>query len=128
MRWLWRHEQGDMTVLPRSIATKEAFENAMTLDIAMGGSTNPVLHILAAAHEGGVDFTMADIDRLSRGVPVLCKVAPAKQDVHREDVDRAGGGAWRFWAILGDPGPAGFGGAVAPRRADDPCAVDRGGD
>ena len=64
-------------VLPRSIASFKAFENAMTLDIAMGGSTNTVLHLLAAAHEGGVDFTMADIDRLSRRVPVLCKVAPA---------------------------------------------------
>src|SRR5690606_34923089 len=83
--------------LPRNIATKQAFENAMALDIAMGGSTNTVLHILAAAHEGGVDFTMADIDRLSRKVPVLCKVAPAKQDVHMEDVHRAGG----IMAILG---------------------------
>ena len=98
------YEQNDMTVLPRSIATKEAFENAMTLDIAMGGSTNTVLHILAAAHEGGVDFTMADIDRLSRGVPVLCKVAPAKQDVHMEDVHRAGG----IMAILGQLDEAGL--------------------
>ncbi len=93
-----RHYEGnDMSVLPRAIATKEAFENAMTLDIAMGGSTNTVLHILAAAHEGGIDFKMADIDRLSRRVPVLCKVAPAKQDVHMEDVHRAGG----IMAILG---------------------------
>ena len=91
------YEQNDDSVLPRSIATKQAFENAMTLDIAMGGSTNTVLHILAAASEGGVDFTMADIDRLSRKVPVLCKVAPAKQDVHMEDVHRAGG----IMAILG---------------------------
>ena len=68
-------------MLPRTIASKGAFENAMTLDIAMGGSTNTVLHILAAAHEGEVDFTMDDIDRLSRRVPVLCKVAPAKSDV-----------------------------------------------
>ena len=91
------YEQNDESVLPRNIATKQAFENAMTLDIAMGGSTNTVLHILAAASEGGVDFAMEDIDRLSRKVPVLCKVAPAKQDVHMEDVHRAGG----IMAILG---------------------------
>jgi dihydroxy-acid dehydratase len=91
------YEQDDETALPRSIATKAAFENAMALDIAMGGSTNTVLHILAAAHEGGVDFTMDDIDALSRKVPVLCKVAPAKNDVHMEDVHRAGG----IMAILG---------------------------
>ncbi|WIY52526.1 dihydroxy-acid dehydratase [Devosia sp. YIM 151766] len=91
------YEQDDESVLPRSIATKAAFENAMALDIAMGGSTNTVLHILAAAHEGGVDFTMDDIDALSRKVPVLCKVAPAKQDVHVEDVHRAGG----IMSILG---------------------------
>lgn len=91
------YEQEDETVLPRSIATKAAFENAMALDIAMGGSTNTVLHILAAAHEGGVDFTMDDIDALSRRVPVLSKVAPAKNDVHMEDVHRAGG----IMAILG---------------------------
>ncbi|MFT3671771.1 dihydroxy-acid dehydratase [Aestuariivirga sp.] len=92
------YEQNDASVLPRNIATKQAFENAMTLDIAMGGSTNTVLHILAAAHEGGVDFTMSDIDRLSRRVPVLCKVAPAKSDVHIEDVHRAGG----IFGILGE--------------------------
>ena len=91
------YEQEDESVLPRSIATKAAFENAMALDIAMGGSTNTVLHILAAAHEGGVDFTMDDIDALSRRVPVLSKVAPAKADVHMEDVHRAGG----IMAILG---------------------------
>ena len=85
------YEQNDYSLLPRSIATKAAFENAMTLDISMGGSTNTVLHLLAAAHEAEVDFTMTDIDRLSRKVPVLCKVAPAKQDVHMEDVHRAGG-------------------------------------
>ncbi|QJP69448.1 dihydroxy-acid dehydratase [Burkholderia glumae] len=85
------YEQDDASVLPRSIASREAFENAMTLDIAMGGSTNTVLHLLAAAHEGEVPFTMADIDRLSRRVPVLCKVAPSVQDVHMEDVHRAGG-------------------------------------
>ena len=91
------YEQDDESVLPRSIVTKQAFENAMALDIAMGGSTNTVLHILAAAYEGDVDFTMDDIDRLSRKVPVLCKVAPAKQDVHMEDVHRAGG----IMSILG---------------------------
>ncbi|MCA0255590.1 MAG: dihydroxy-acid dehydratase [Proteobacteria bacterium] len=85
------YEQNDETVLPRTIASKAAFENAMALDIAMGGSTNTVLHILAAAHEAGVDFTMDDIDRLSRKVPCLSKVAPAKSDVHMEDVHRAGG-------------------------------------
>ena len=85
------YEQDDDSVLPRSVASKAAFENAMALDIAMGGSTNTVLHILAAAHEGGIDFTMDDIDRLSRKVPCLSKVAPAKQDVHMEDVHRAGG-------------------------------------
>jgi len=85
------YEQDDATVLPRSIATFSAFENAMTLDIAMGGSTNTVLHLLAAAQEAEVDFTMADIDRLSRRVPVLCKVAPAVPDVHMEDIHRAGG-------------------------------------
>ncbi len=92
------YQDGDESVLPRSIASFEAFENAMSLDIAMGGSTNTVLHLLAAAHEAGVDFTMADIDRLSRHVPCLCKVAPAKSDVHMEDVHRAGG----IMAILGE--------------------------
>jgi dihydroxy-acid dehydratase len=100
-RW---YEQDDASVLPRSIATKAAFENAMALDIAMGGSTNTVLHILAAAHEGGVDFTMEDIDKLSRKVPVLSKVAPAKSDVHMEDVHRAGG----IFAILGQLDNAGL--------------------
>jgi dihydroxy-acid dehydratase len=90
--------EGDDSVLPRSIASFEAFENAMSVDIAMGGSTNTVLHLLAAAHEAGVDFTMHDIDRLSRQVPCLCKVAPAKSDVHMEDVHRAGG----IMAILGE--------------------------
>ncbi|RWB23256.1 MAG: dihydroxy-acid dehydratase [Mesorhizobium sp.] len=98
------YEQEDGSALPRSIATKGAFENAMALDIAMGGSTNTVLHILAAAHEGEVDFTMEDIDRLSRKVPVLCKVAPAKSDVHMEDVHRAGG----IMAILGQLDEAGL--------------------
>jgi dihydroxy-acid dehydratase len=98
------YEQDDESALPRSIATKKAFENAMALDIAMGGSTNTVLHILAAAHEGGIDFTMDDIDALSRRVPVLCKVAPAKNDVHMEDVHRAGG----IMAILGQLDRAGL--------------------
>jgi dihydroxy-acid dehydratase len=92
------YEQDDASVLPRNVASFKAFENAMTLDIAMGGSTNTVLHVLAAAHEGGIDFTMKDIDRLSRRVPVLSKVAPAKSDVHMEDVHRAGG----IMAILGE--------------------------
>ncbi|WP_274629421.1 dihydroxy-acid dehydratase [Arvimicrobium flavum] len=98
------YEQDDESVLPRRIASKQAFENAMALDIAMGGSTNTVLHILAAAYEGGVDFTMDDIDALSRRVPVLSKVAPAKADVHVEDVHRAGG----IMAILGELDKAGL--------------------
>lgn len=85
------YEQDDYSVLPRSIATMQAFENAMSLDVAMGGSTNTVLHLLAAAHEAGVDFKMADIDRISRRVPCLSKVAPATQKYHMEDVHRAGG-------------------------------------
>ncbi len=85
------YEKDDVSVLPRSIATFQAFENAMSLDIAMGGSTNTVLHLLAAAQEGEVDFSMADIDRLSRLVPNLCKVAPSTQLYHMEDVHRAGG-------------------------------------
>ena len=98
------YEQDDASVLPRSVASFAAFENAMTLDIAMGGSTNTVLHLLAAAHEAGVDFSMADIDRLSRHTPCLCKVAPAKSDVHMEDVHRAGG----IMAILGELDRAGL--------------------
>jgi dihydroxy-acid dehydratase len=98
------YEQDDHSVLPRSVASFAAFENAMSLDIAMGGSTNTVLHLLAAAHEGQVDFTMADIDRLSRRVPCLCKVAPSKSDVHLEDVHRAGG----IMAILGELERAGL--------------------
>jgi dihydroxy-acid dehydratase len=92
------YEQDDETALPRVIAGFKAFENAMTLDIAMGGSTNTVLHLLAAAYEGQIPFTMQDIDRLSRRVPVLCKVAPSVPDVHLEDVHRAGG----VMAILGE--------------------------
>ncbi len=85
------YEQDDASVLPRAIANFEAFENAMSLDIAMGGSTNTVLHLLAAAREAELDFTMKDIDRLSRRVPNLCKVSPSAPDVHMEDVHRAGG-------------------------------------
>jgi dihydroxy-acid dehydratase len=98
------YEQDDESVLPRNIANFGAFENAMCLDISMGGSTNTVLHLLAAAHEAGIDFTMADIDRLSRNVPCLSKVAPAKSDVHMEDVHRAGG----IMAILGQLDRAGL--------------------
>ena len=98
------YEKGDESALPRSIANFNAFENAMTLDIAMGGSTNTVLHLLAAAEEGGVPFTMTDIDRLSRRTPCLCKVAPSKNDVHLEDVHRAGG----IMAILGELDRAGL--------------------
>ena len=94
-RW---YEEEDSSVLPRSVASFEAFENAMTLDIAMGGSTNTVLHLLAAAQEAEVDFTMTDIDRLSKRVPNICKVAPASQTYHMEDVHRAGG----IMAILGE--------------------------
>ena len=85
------YEENDERVLPRNIATKAAFENAMSLDVAMGGSTNTALHLLAAANEAEVDFKMADIDRISRRVPCLCKVAPATQKYHMEDVHRAGG-------------------------------------
>ncbi len=92
------YEQDDYSVLPRNIATFQAFENAVALDVAMGGSTNTVLHLLAAAREGQVPFTMADIDRMSRKVPCLSKVAPAVPDVHIEDVHRAGG----IMAILGE--------------------------
>ena len=98
------YEQNDDSVLPRSIATFKSFENAMTLDISMGGSTNTVLHLLAAAQEGEVDFTMSDIDRLSRHVPVICTVAPAVANVHMEDVHRAGG----VMAILGELDRAGL--------------------
>ncbi|WP_316367899.1 dihydroxy-acid dehydratase [Candidatus Thiodiazotropha sp. CDECU1] len=100
-RW---YEQDDASVLPRNVATFEAFENAMSLDIAMGGSTNTVLHLLAAAYEGEVDFSMVDIDRLSRKVPNLCKVAPATQQYHMEDVHRAGG----VIGILGELDRAGL--------------------
>jgi dihydroxy-acid dehydratase len=92
------YEQDDYSVLPRSIANKQAFENAIALDVAMGGSTNTVLHLLAAAHEGEVDFKMADIDRMSRKIPNLCKVAPATDKYHMEDVHRAGG----VMSILGE--------------------------
>ncbi|UCQ54198.1 dihydroxy-acid dehydratase [Edwardsiella tarda] len=98
------YEHDDASVLPRSIANKAAFENAMTLDIAMGGSTNTVLHLLAAAQEAEADFTLADIDRLSRQVPHLCKVAPSTQRYHMEDVHRAGG----VMGILGELERAGL--------------------
>jgi dihydroxy-acid dehydratase len=97
------YEEGDETVLPLSIATKAAFNNAMALDIAMGGSTNTVLHILAVAREAGVDFTMKDIDALSRKIPVLCKVAPSSH-FHVEDVNRAGG----ILGIMGELDKAGL--------------------
>ncbi|MCB1907798.1 MAG: dihydroxy-acid dehydratase [Rhodocyclaceae bacterium] len=98
------YEHDDASVLPRSIASFAAFENAISLDVAMGGSTNTVLHLLAAAREAGVDFTMQDIDRVSRQVPCLCKVAPAVPDVHIEDVHRAGG----IMGILGELDRAGL--------------------
>ena len=98
------YEQNDESVLPRSVASRKAFENAMTLDISMGGSTNTVLHLLAAAYEGEIAFDMSDIDRLSRRVPVLCKVAPSVANVHMEDVHRAGG----IMAILGELNRAGL--------------------
>lgn len=97
------YEQDDYSVLPRSIANMKAFENAMSLDVAMGGSTNTVLHLLAAAHEAGVNFTMKDIDRISRHVPCVCKVAPATAKYHMEDVHRAGG----VMGILGELNRAG---------------------
>ncbi|CUB05734.1 dihydroxy-acid dehydratase [Marinomonas fungiae] len=97
------YEKDEEKWLPRSIATFEAFENAMTLDIAMGGSTNTILHLLAMAREAGVDFTMKDIDRLSRKVPQLCKVAPNTQKYHIEDVHRAGG----IFGLLGELNRAG---------------------
>jgi dihydroxy-acid dehydratase len=128
------YEQGDESVLPRGIATFAAFENAMTLDIAMGGSTNTVLHLLACAYEADVPFTMEDIDRLSRRVPNLCKVAPSVPNVHLEDVHRAGG----IYAILGELERGGLLNAGVPtvhsaslreaierwdvRRAGDPAA------
>ncbi|NCY16535.1 MAG: dihydroxy-acid dehydratase, partial [Actinobacteria bacterium] len=104
------YESDDESVLPRTVANRQAFENAMALDIAMGGSTNTVLHILAAAHEGGIDFTMADIDALSRRVPNICKVSPATELYHIEDVHRAGG----IPAILGELDRAGIIDTSAP--------------
>lgn len=98
------YEEGDISVLPRSIAGFKSFENAMSVDIAMGGSTNTVLHLLAAAHEADVPFSMSDIDRLSKKVPCLCKVAPSRPDVHLEDVHRAGG----IMAIMGELDRAGL--------------------
>jgi len=122
------YQQDDESALPRNIANKAAFENAMSLDIAMGGSTNTILHLLAAAQEAGVDFTMADIDRLSRKVPHLCKVAPSTPKYHMEDVHRAGG----VIAILGELSRANlldttakniFGGSLADTIAEYDIAV-----
>jgi len=98
------YEQDDASILPRAIASFQAFENAMSLDVAMGGSSNTVLHLLAAAQEAGVNFTMQDIDRISRRVPCLAKVAPSTQEYHMEDVHRAGG----IMAILGELDRAGL--------------------
>ena len=98
------YESNDQSVLPRSIANVKAFENAMTLDIAMGGSTNTILHLLAAVHEGMIDFSLSDIDKLSRKVPQLCKVAPSTPNYHMEDVHRAGG----VMGILGELNRAGL--------------------
>ncbi|MDO6500568.1 dihydroxy-acid dehydratase [Photobacterium sanguinicancri] len=98
------YQNDDINALPRNIANKKAFENAMALDIAMGGSTNTVLHLLAAAQEGEIDFTMTDIDRMSRRVPHLCKVAPSTPKYHMEDVHRAGG----VYGILGELNRAGL--------------------
>jgi dihydroxy-acid dehydratase len=112
------YRDGDITVLPRSIATKKAFMNAMTLDIAMGGSTNTVLHLLAIAHEADVDFSMKDIDDLSRKTPVLCKVAP-NSSYHIQDVNRAGG----ILAILGELDRAGLLNTTV-HRVDYPCLGD----
>ena len=98
------YESNDESVLPRSIANVKAFENAMTLDIAMGGSTNTILHLLAAVHEGMIDFSLTDIDKLSRKVPQLCKVAPSTPNYHMEDVHRAGG----VMGILGELNRAGL--------------------
>lgn len=104
------YEKGDASVLPRSIGTRTAFMNAMALDIAMGGSTNTVLHLLAIAHAAGVDFSMADIDSLSRKIPVLCKVSPSSH-FHMEDVNRAGG----IMGILGELSRAGLIDSTVPR-------------
>lgn len=109
------YEADDESVLPRAIADRQAFHNAMALDVAMGGSTNTVLHVLAAAHEGAIDFTMADIDAVSRRIPHLCKVAPASDRYHVEDVHRAGG----VMAILGELERAGLvDGATSTVHAD----------
>ena len=130
------YEENDESVLPRSIATKAAFENAMALDIAMGGSTNTVLHLLACAQEAGVDFTVSDMDAMSRRVPQLCKVAPSTAKYHMEDVHRAGG----VMAILGELDRAGFLNSNIPtvvspslkeqlakydiKQTDDPAVID----
>ena len=106
------YTDGDESVLPRAIASRDAFENAMALDVAMGGSTNTILHLLAAAHEGGVNFGLKEIDELSRRVPCLCKVAPSSS-YHVEDVHRAGG----IPAILGELDRAGLLNTRRPHRA-----------
>jgi dihydroxy-acid dehydratase len=108
------YRDGDDKVLPKNIATREAFMNAMTLDIAMGGSTNTVLHLLAVAHEAGVDFTMKDIDALSRKVPCICKVAPSSS-YHVQDVNRAGG----ILGILGELAKGGLLDTAVPRVDND---------
>jgi dihydroxy-acid dehydratase len=113
------YRDGDESVLPRSIATRAAFRNAMTLDIAMGGSSNTVLHLLAVAQEAGVDFTMDDIDALSRKTPCLCKVAPNTQKYHIEDVNRAGG----IIAIMGELTRAGLV-DVSAKRVDGMALAD----
>ncbi|MRR21289.1 dihydroxy-acid dehydratase, partial [bacterium] len=111
------YSDGDESLLPRSIATREAFMNAMTVDIAMGGSTNTVLHLLAVAHEAGVDFSMKDIDGLSRRIPNICKVSPASS-YHMEDINRAGG----VFAIMGELNRAGLL-DTSVRRVDYPSLV-----
>ncbi len=116
------YEQDDASALPRNIASKAAFENAMTLDIAMGGSTNTVLHLLAAAQEAEIDFTMSDIDKLSRKVPQLCKVAPSTQKYHMEDVHRAGG----VLGILGELDRAGLLESRGQKRPWPDAAADPG--
>src|ERR1700751_1783245 len=112
------YENDDESVLPRSIATRDAFENAMALDVAMGGSTNTILHLLAAAHEAGVNFGLKEIDELSRRVPCLSKVAPNRAVYHVEDVHRAGG----IHTILGELDPAGLLNRSVPPVAGSPLA------
>ena len=113
----WKYyRDGDERVLPRSIATRAAFLNAMALDIAMGGSTNTVLHLLAVAQEAGVDFTMADIDTLSRKVPCICKVAPNTAKYHVQDVNRAACPSSANWPLPASSTPPFTGWTDAPFR------------